>query len=88
MRFSPYSLFECSRRRAEGLDESGLVLLPEQPQYEALLARLCRLVSSDDEDAGDEADGQPLHQHVHHQDPRGHEEHAALIKQPNYKFSY
>ena len=73
-----FSLFECSRRRTEGLDESGLVLLSEQPQYEALLARLRRLVRPDDEDAGDEVDGKPLHEHVDHEDPRGDEEHAAL----------
>ena len=72
------SLSEGPRRRAEGLDEPGLVLLPKQPQYEALLTRLCRLVAPDDEDAGDEVDGQPLHQHVHHEDPRGDEEHTAL----------
>ena len=74
-----FSLLEGPWRRAEGLDESGLVLLPEQPQYEALLARLCRLLRPHDEDAGDEVDWQPLHQHVDHENPRGDEEDAALL---------
>lgn len=71
-------LTEADWRPREGLDEASLVLLPEQPQYEALLAAVYDPMSSEDQEACDEVGGDPVHQEVDHQDPGGDEEHSTV----------